>query len=57
MDEKIKKLVFENLVAFAFSDGLEESEEDFLYRFAKENDIDKAYAEETIKNCGDFVIP
>lgn len=57
MEGDIKTLVFDNLVAFAYSDGLEEKEREFLFKFAEENGIEKAYAEATIANSKEFIIP
>lgn len=57
MEGDVKHLVFDNLVAFAYSDGLEEEERQFLLHFAEENGIEKSYAEETIASSKEFVIP
>lgn len=57
MEHDIKTLVFDNLVAFAYSDGLEEEEREFLYKFAEENGISKEYADLTIANSKEFIIP
>ncbi|CAG5082855.1 SpoIIE family protein phosphatase [Parvicella tangerina] len=57
MEGDVKHLVFDNLVAFAYSDGLEEREREFLFKFAEENGIDKDYAEKTIATSKEFIIP
>ncbi len=57
MEGDVKTLVYDNLVAFALSDGLEKREREFLLHFAAENGIDQAYAESVIENAKEFVIP
>lgn len=57
MNNEIKFLVFDNLVAFAYSDGLEETEREFLFKFAEENGIARDYVEDAINNSKEFIIP
>lgn len=57
MERDVKTLVFDNLVAFAYSDGLEEREREFLYKFAEENGIERDYADRTIASSKEFIIP
>lgn len=51
------ELVFENLTAFACSDGLDIKEEEFLYNFAEKYKIEKSKAISIIKRKGKIDIP
>jgi serine phosphatase RsbU (regulator of sigma subunit) len=57
MKKSTTEIVFENLIAFAYSDGLDERERDFLYHFAEEKGIPEDQVKETIERRGEIVIP
>ena len=56
-EQETKELIFENLVAFAWSDGLDIMEEGFLYEFAEKNNIEKSKAAAIIRKKGNITIP
>ncbi len=49
------EIIFNNLVAFAWSDGLDPKEEEYLFRFAEKNKINSLKAREIVDNKGSII--